>query len=137
MPEPLGRGLEEFLLRPRQHLAAGRLELRDQVLARLPHQLELLVEALGIGLERRVLDLRIAELLDRALELFLALGAATRAEEPADKYAEYQRDTDQDQFCSHHTLRPQIGGGSAPAALLLDLLSGVPPHVICLCLLLG
>jgi hypothetical protein len=92
--KPLLGALEELLLRFREDVAAGGLELRKHVLARLAHQLELLVEVLRVGLERRVLDLRVAELLDRALELLVALRGLARRGDPADRQAERERHDD-------------------------------------------
>ncbi len=62
MAEALARGLEEGILRLRQDFAAGRLELRQQLLARLFQRGDLLVEVLGIGTQRREFDLRRGQL---------------------------------------------------------------------------
>src|SRR5690606_20140128 len=101
MPEALLRVLEELILRARQDFPAGGLELGEHFLARLIHQIDLLVEILDIGLERGILDPRLAELCHRLLELRfmvarlgIALGVPrlpfrnrTGAQEPADAEA--------------------------------------------------
>ena len=56
-----------------KHLAAGDLELRQQVLARLVELGDLLVEVLGVGGQRGDLDPRLPELGDRLPELRLVL----------------------------------------------------------------